>query len=576
MNSTIMKRIYISAFLAGALAFTGCDIERLPYGSYSAESIQDDPATAVDILLNGCYAQLVAATDVMHRTGEYPGDNIMKQNATTNNFSQYMSYQHTPTNTHIPTVWKNGYKIIAQASNIIDLVKEGESAEVDQKLGEAHFMRGMMYFYLCRIFGRPYYQSPETNLGVPIVNIPDNLDGLVLPDRATVKEVYGQAVYDLRKAEGLMTEYRSPIYASKYAAQALLARIYAYMSGTYENPNATYADSCYYYANEVIQHGPFELLPREKFMTYNEIMPDDASQTETIFAVKRLDSEITNYNPVIGSMYANIQNVGWGEIYASKKLLDLYDEAGYNDYANRKFTDARAAFIHPQYVEKDGKKNRVFRFVHELYGKDGNLSGYTYKQLPITETGGVLTVESGGQTYTLQPVDAVNKKYTIGYNGKSYVGVDDWEVTLNNGYPQFYSYKCSLENGVPQLHSPLVSRLAEMYLLCAEALAKKGDYGTALPLLNKVRERSIPGGGYAVLDAANAKECIMKERQLEMAYEADRGFDVYRLGEKMVRRYPGFYNTIWEIEPTDSRVVQLLPQSEINAYPGTLTQNPLN
>lgn len=576
MNSTIMKKIYISAFLAGALAFTGCDIERLPYGSYSAESIQDDPATAVDILLNGCYAQLVSATDVMHRTGEYPGDNVMKQNATTNNFSQYMSYQHTPTNTHIPTVWKNGYKIIAQASNIIDLVEEGESAEVDQKLGEAHFMRGMMYFYLCRIFGRPYYQSPETNLGVPIVNIPDNLDGLILPDRATVKEVYGQVVYDLRKAEGLMTEYRSPIYASRYAAQALLARVYAYMSGTYENPNATYADSCYYYANEVIQHGPFELLSREKFMTYNEMAPDDASQTETIFAVKRLDSEITNYNPVIGSMYANIQNVGWGEIYASKKLLDLLEQTGWNDYANRQFSDARAAFIHPQYVEKEGKKNRVFRFVHELYDTGGNLSGYTYKQPAITEEGGALTVKIDEQTYTLRALDEPNKRYLIDYQGKTYVGSDDWEIILNNGYPEFYSYKCSLETGVPQLHSPLVSRLAEMYLLCAEALAKKGDYGTALPLLNKVRERSIPGGGYATLDVANAKERIMRERQLEMAYEADRGFDVYRLGEIMVRRYPGFYNTIWEIEPTDSRVVQLLPQSEINAYPGTLTQNPLN
>lgn len=571
-----MKKIYISALVAAALAVTGCDIERLPYDSYSAETIQDDPATAVDILLNGCYAQLRSATDVMHRTGEYPGDNIMKQNATTNNFSQYMSYQHTPTNTHIPTVWKNGYKIIAQASNIIDLVEEGESAGVDQKLGEAHFMRGMMYFYLCRIFGRPYCQSPETNLGVPIVNIPDNLDGLVLPDRSTVKEVYAQAVYDLRKAEQLMTEYRSPIYASKYAAQALLARVYAYMSGTYENPNTTYADSCYYYANEVIQHGPFALLPRAKFMTYNEMTPDDASQTETIFAVKRLDSEITNYNPVIGSMYANIQNVGWGEIYASKKLLDLYDETGYNDYANRKFVDARAAFIHPQYVEKDGKKKRVFRFVHELYGKDGNLSGYTYKQLPVTEQGGVLAVVTEARTYTLQPVDAANKKYRIEYEGKSYVGVDDWEVSLNNGYPQFYSYKCSLESGVPQLHSPIVSRLAEMYLLCAEALAKKGDYETARGYLNTVRERAIPGAGYATLDAAGAKERIMKERQLEMAYEADRGFDVYRLGEKMVRRYPGFYNTIWEIEPADPRVVQLLPQSEINAYPGTLTQNPLN
>lgn len=573
----LMKKLYIAALAATSLLLSGCDIERLPYGYYSAETIQKDKAAAMDILLNGCYAQLRSATDVMHRTGEYPGDNIMKQNATTNNFSQYMSYKHTPNNNHLPGVWNNGYKIIAQASNVIKMAEEGESTEVDQKLGEAYFMRGMMYFYLCRIFGMPYYQTPEKNLGVPIVDIPENLDGLVLPDRSTVKEVYAQAVADLRKGEKLMTTYTSPIYASRYSAQALLSKVYAYMSGTYENPNLTYADSSYYYANEVIQSTKFKLLPRSTFMTYNQIKPDDKAQTETVFAVKRLDSEISNYNPVIGSMYASIQDVGWGEIYASKKFLDLLDETGYNDYANEKFVDARAAFLHPQYKkEADGKMTRAFRFVYEIHNDKNEHTGYGYQQPKIKEENGKLTaVFSDKESYPLTPVDAANHKYSIEYKGKTYIGVDDYEITTNNSYPMFYSYKCSLEDGIPQLHSPIVSRLAEMYLLCAEAAAKKGDYELARTNLNVVRERSLPGKGYAKLDAGNAKERIMKERQLELAYEADRGFDVYRVGEKMVRRYPGFYNTIWEIEPTSPLVVQLIPQSEINAYPGTLTQNPI-
>ncbi len=557
------------------LSVVGCDIERLPYGSYSAEKIQQDKETALEILLNGCYSQLQSSTDVMHRTGEYPGDNIMKQNATTNNFSQYMSYQHTATNNHLPSVWRNGYKIIAQSSNIIKMIDEGESAAVDQKLGEAYFMRGMMYFYLCRIFGMPYYQTPEKNLGVPIVNIPDNLDGLQLPDRATVKEVYAQAVSDLRKAESLMSIYESAAYISKYAAQALLAKIYAYMSGTYENPQNVYSDSCFYYAHKVIEEGPFKLLSRDNFMRYNEMAPDDRSQTETIFAVKRLDSEISNYNPVIGSMYATIENVGWGEIYASQKYIDLLNETGFNDWVTRDFSDARAAFIHPQYSESDGNMIRVFRFTHEIYSNSGELSGYTYKQPEIEVEGEDLFVTIDDVKYILKAEDVPNHKYSIEYNGKFYMGVDDYFVTLNNGYPMFYSYKCSLETGIPQLHSPIISRLAEMYLLCAEAKAKQGDYATAKDFLNVVRERAIPGGGYQTLTADNAKELIMKERQLELAYEADRGFDVYRVGETMVRRYPGFYNTILEIEPTSPLVVQLIPQSEINAYPGTLTQNPV-
>lgn len=571
-----MKRLYIAALAAVSLFMSGCDIERLPYGYYSAETIEKDKAEAMDILLNGCYAQLRSATDVMHRTGEYPGDNIMKQNATTNNFSQYMSYRHTAGNNHLPGVWNNGYKIIAQASNLIKMAEEGESPEVDQKLGEAHFMRGMMYFYLCRIFGMPYYQSPERNLGVPIVDIPENLDGLVLPDRSTVKEVYAQAVYDLRQGEKLMTTYTSPIYASKYSAQALLSKVYAYMSGTYENPNLTYADSSYYYANEVIKSQEFTLLPRNKFMEYNEMTPDANDQTETIFAVKRLDAEISNYNPVIGSMYASIEGKGWGEIYASKKYLDLLDETGYNDYVNRKFVDARAAFLHPQYRVTNEEMTRAFRFVYEIYNDKNEHTGYGYQQPAITEEDGVLTaVFSKTEKYPLTPVDAANHLYKIEYKGKTYIGVDDYYITLNNGYPIFYSYKCSLEDGIPQLHSPIVSRLAEMYLLCAEAAAKKGDYELARINLNVVRERALPGEGYATMDAGNAKTRIMKERQLELAYEADRGFDVYRVGDKMVRRYPGFYNTIWEIEPTSPLVVQLIPQSEINAYPGTLTQNPI-
>lgn len=571
-----MKRLYIAALAAVSLFMSGCDIERLPYGYYSAETIEKDKAEAMDILLNGCYAQLRSATDVMHRTGEYPGDNIMKQNATTNNFSQYMSYRHTAGNNHLPGVWNNGYKIIAQASNLIKMAEEGESPEVDQKLGEAHFMRGMMYFYLCRIFGMPYYQSPERNLGVPIVDIPENLDGLVLPDRSTVKEVYAQAVYDLRQGEKLMTTYTSPIYASKYSAQALLSKVYAYMSGTYENPNLTYADSSYYYANEVIKSQEFTLLTRNKFMEYNEMTPDANDQTETIFAVKRLDAEISNYNPVIGSMYASIEGKGWGEIYASKKYLDLLDETGYNDYVNRKFVDARAAFLHPQYRVTNEEMTRTFRFVYEIYNDKNEHTGYGYQQPAITEEDGVLTaVFSQTEKYPLTPVDAANHLYKIEYKGKTYIGVDDYYITLNNGYPIFYSYKCSLEDGIPQLHSPIVSRLAEMYLLCAEAAAKKGDYELARINLNVVRERALPGEGYATMDAGNAKTRIMKERQLELAYEADRGFDVYRVGDKMVRRYPGFYNTIWEIEPTSPLVVQLIPQSEINAYPGTLTQNPI-
>lgn len=565
-----MKKITTIVF-AAVLFLTGCDLDRFPYDKYSADKITEDKESALSILLNGCYAQLKSASDVFHRTGEYPGDNICKDKPTTNPFGTYITYQHTVNNSQLSSTWNSAYNIISQSSDLIALVNEGESKEIDQKLGEAYYMRGLMYFYLCRVFGRPYYQDPDKNLGVPIVNgMPKDIVNLNLPDRATVRDTYTQAIGDLRKAESLMNKFTSAAYASKYAAQAMLAKVYMYMSGTFENPNKTYADSSYYYADQVIKNGPFKLLNRTTFMRMNELAPDDASQTETIFAVKFIASDISNFFKQIGSMYATIDEIGWGEIYASAKYMSLLHEQG-------KGVDAREYFIHPDYrLDNNGNKIRAFRFVAGIYNTSGTQTGYVYKQGAVKENsnGLLLSVTLDSKEYPLTLVSKENKLYSIVYNGKTYEGDDDYFMKDSQGHPKFFNYKCSLQEGVSQLYSPIISRLAEIYLIRSEASAKLGRYQEALVDLNIVRERSLPGKGYSSLSAENAHERIMKERQLELAFEADRGFDVYRVGETMTRHYPGYHNGMLEIPANSPLVIQYIPQSEINAYPGTLTQNP--
>ena len=150
----------------------------------------------------------------------------------------------------------------------------------------------------------------------------------------------------------------------------------------------------------------------------------------------------------------------------------------------------------------------------------------------------------------------------------------DYYVTTNRGYPQYYIVKCSREGEESHLHSPVITRLGEVYLNRAEAQAKLGNYTAALSDLNTIRGRSIVGGEYDDLDASNAHERIAKERQLELAFQAERVYDIYRLGETLTRRYPGFHNNYLEIPATDYRVPFYIPQNAINAYPGTLTQNP--
>jgi hypothetical protein len=568
-----MKKI-ITALLAVAFFFTACDLERLPNDSMSAETIVGDPDGSMETLLNGSYAQLKDWSDVMHRCGEYAGDNIMIRGTSTDAFYEFISYSRTPDNYRLQTFWDRSYKVIAQTSNIIDMIDEGQSEEIDSKLGECYFLRGTMYFYLCRAYGRPYYQNPESNLGVPIVNgTPDDMINLELPDRATVEQTYVQAITDLKKAEELLTSDNDATRGSKEAAQALLSRVYLFMSGTWENPNQEYAQLAEVYSTKVIESGKYNLLSRDNFMRYNTFAPEQ--NEETIFAIKRIASEFSGYDHYygIGGMYANIGGMGWGEMYASAKYLDLLNETGRNDWReeSRNIVDARAAFIEPQY-EEDAVE--VFRFIKKVYS-NGVHTNFNYVQAPATHSGNTVACTDGDQTYDLTPVDEEQGIYSINYSdGETYTGVLDYKMRLNRVYPMFYITKCSREGEESHLHSPIISRLGEIYLNRAEARAKLGEYGIALDDLNEIRERSLPGEGYGQITATTAPELIEKERQLELAYQAERSYDVYRNGLSLTRKYPGPHSAMEEIPASDYRVVYYIPQDAIDSYAGTLTQNP--
>ena len=574
-----MKKIVYLLCLTGLMS--ACSIDREPHGSLSSNKITENPDESVDAMVRGVYAQLKSWSDPMHRCGEYAGDNIMIRGASTDAFFEFITFNRTPDNYRLDDFWNSSYKAIAQASNAIKLYQDKTDDNVKAKVGECYFVRGMIYFYLVRAYGRPYYQDPKTNLGVPIVNgtPKDVFDKFTLPDRATVADTYQQAIADLKKAEELLPETNgNPGYASKGAAQAMLSKVYLFMSGTYEHPNTEYARLAAEYASKVISSGKYALLSREEFMKYPTILPQN--NKESIFVVRRLASEYSGYDHYygIGGMYANIGGMGWGEMYASAKYLALLDETGRNDYRSdhRRIVDARAAFIEPAYEEKNIE---VFRFIKQETNGDFN-----YLQLPTKHDGDkIVATESKTtegqkeitQDYVLTPILAEQGRYSITYaDGKTYQGVIDNKIKLNRAYPMFYIAKCSREGENSHLHSPVLSRLGEIYLNRAEAEAKIGNYAAALSDLNMIRERAITGGGYKSLDASNAAERIDKERQLELAFQAERSYDVFRNGGSLTRHYPGAHNQKLDILPTDYRVVYFIPQDAINAYPGKLTQNP--
>ncbi len=159
-------------------------------------------------------------------------------------------------------------------------------------------------------------------------------------------------------------------------------------------PTPEYAQKAIEYASKVIDSGDYQLRSRESIMEYIKPAPD--ANPEAIFAVKRIASEYSGFDHYygVGGMYANIGGMGWGEMFASQKYMDLLDETGRNDRRNDKFVDARAAYIEPTYQDKE-----VARFTFVSDNGDVN-----YAQLDITRNGvGNITAKDGDDTYQLTP-----------------------------------------------------------------------------------------------------------------------------------------------------------------------------
>ncbi|MBB2150068.1 RagB/SusD family nutrient uptake outer membrane protein [Pedobacter sp. LMG 31462] len=155
-------------------------------------------------------------------------------------------------------------------------------------------------------------------------------------------------------------------------------------------------------------------------------------------------------------------------------------------------------------------------------------------------------------------------------------------LAKRNGYPIYYVMKYSYQDGVETLSSPVILRLAEMYLTRAEVSAKRGNTNDALSDVNIIRERAGLKGlelfsASNMMGYTNVLDVVLDERRLELAFEAQRKFDVFRNKQTMVRNYPGTHlpsgQVTQEIPYTSPRVIYYIPQSELTANPN-LVQNP--
>lgn len=168
-------------------------------------------------------------------------------NTTTNtSYDPFTKNSLVPTTTVVNTrIWSAAYPLIYQVNSILEGLEKPGTGVSDsarkQLQGEARLVRAIIYFNMVNLFG-----------DVPLVLTTDYRTTATLP-RTSTNEVYGQIIQDLLAAATMLPSSLSLNRGrpSKWAAQALLARVYLYRK-QYMLAEAA--------ATEVIQSGLFSLV----------------------------------------------------------------------------------------------------------------------------------------------------------------------------------------------------------------------------------------------------------------------------------------------------------------------------
>lgn len=207
----------------------------------SAEDLEKLNRSVYDVAANLYGGQIQNFSELL-------GDNLNEPNAQ-NDYTQIYTRRTDFFNGNITDRYKDAYISIYRANVVLEKIEEFADVTPEQKTrleAEAKFLRAFNHYSLVNLWAQPFGFSPGNNqLGIVIR---DRVSQEALP-RATVDEVYRLILSDLEFAEANLPD-QNGIYATRWAAKALLSRIYLTMN-RYDRAGAL--------ADEIIKSNRFQL-----------------------------------------------------------------------------------------------------------------------------------------------------------------------------------------------------------------------------------------------------------------------------------------------------------------------------
>ena len=259
-------------FLTGTMALAAFTVTSCSLDTESMTQMNDETAyrnlEAVEMALVGCYdgwQRTISSEEVgIYMLAEFASDQahagLGLSDAKNYNAIDQFDLSVAPSyNNLFNADWTNYYSAIFRCNKIIvneNTTDWGSEADKGRVLGQTRALRAILYFDLARMFG-----------DVPLLTAPSR-ENIA---RTPAAEVYRQIFEDLKYAAANIPADAFPLSAresndgriTKYAAEALLARVYLYYTGYYGTENsACTKQEAIDALNDVIQNGGYELETR--------------------------------------------------------------------------------------------------------------------------------------------------------------------------------------------------------------------------------------------------------------------------------------------------------------------------
>lgn len=443
-------------------------------------------------------------------------------------------------------VYNRSYEGIFILNSLIERFDQAEYDDADMRMqnrGEAHFLRAMLYFRLVRFFGE-----------VPL-DLTPTMDYL---PKSAASEIYAQIASDLKIAVDSMS---SDSYltvesgrATKWAAEAMMARVYLFYTGFYQQPDLpTVEGTAITQANVVswledcIANSGHYLLPDYRSIWPWSSLGDDGFDDGYTYAEDVTWAGDGCAETVFAIKYNNQGDWGnTGRLSYSNQLV-LFSSPRATDYPPFGYGWGMAS-VNPDLNDsfETGDPRKIATIIDNndpnepTYGDAYQWAGWNCRD----ETG------------------LWNKKYS------AVIRDVDGNGTYTGMYYDMYGGTNNMQ--LWNMQDDILIRFSDVLLMAAELGSNSQTY------LDQVRAR------VGLASVPYSLETLKAERRHEFALEGLRWFDLLRWGDAAtaINASNGTpvktdnIDTVYEISFDANRIFLPLPESQIRVSRGNLVQNP--